>query len=580
MTINDQNATAPDAREDRKTRAEQEIARAGIALSADETVNRFGSANAEFIIGYRGVDNETGKEFAKGLADIAKHRVHPDPIKRAQNIKQQAGYSAEVSATSRRNAEAHIQRSDIRVSRSDDLPEYGRNHTVVDLVELRNGQIIEGSQAQMKFVGSREKLFESIARDEGEFKRYRGVKLELPSEQFEGPQALRQQSQALRKQAQQASEQAKSASQRGDPGIAREYEKAAAKHQQEAAKLDRQAMGAREFCQDQAAARRADAQRAEQAGRPEDAAKLRREAANYDQLADNVKDSGMTSEYAVFCRENPKLATAMEIARTSHRAGMEGAKFGAIIGGCITLLKNSLALAQDEKTAKEALVDMATDTAKAGAMGYATALAGAAIKGGMQQSGNQALRTLANTSAPTLALNVCLSLGQSVKRYVTGEISEAELLTEVGEKGAGMLSSGMMAALGQLAIPIPFVGAAIGGMIGYSLSTLFYQSALDAATAAETSRVNLERVRAIQAAARASIAEQQESVDAFLRQEMPQLRQQALRLLAVVDTPNPADINAFSAAIDEYASLLGKQLQLRSMAEFDDFMASDQPLKL
>ena len=196
----------------------------------------------------------------------------------------------------------------------------------------------------------------------------------------------------------------------------------------------------------------------------------------------------MTSEYAVFCRENPKLATAMEIARTSHRAGMEGAKFGAIIGGCITLLKNSLALAQDEKTAKEALVDMATDTAKAGAMGYATALAGAAIKGGMQQSGTPALRTLANTSAPTLALNVCLSLGQSVKRYVTGEISEAELLTEVGEKGAGMLSSGMMAALGQLAIPIPFVGAAIGGMIGYSLSTLFYQSALDAATAAETSR--------------------------------------------------------------------------------------------
>ena len=115
-----------------------EIARDGInttiSLSTSEVVSRFGSANAEYLKGYSGVDNETQQKFAKGLAGIAKHKVNADPRYAEQNIKQQAGYSAEVAATSRDNAESIINGSKIRVSRSDDLPEYGKNHTVVDRV--------------------------------------------------------------------------------------------------------------------------------------------------------------------------------------------------------------------------------------------------------------------------------------------------------------------------------------------------------------------------------------------------------------------------------------------------------------
>ena len=110
-------------KDDSKSRIERDIARTGIALSTSETVQRFGSANAEFVRGYRGIDNETGKKLAKGLADIAKHKVNADPLEGAKNIKQQAGYSAEVAATSRDNAEAIIGGSKLRSSRSDDLPQ-------------------------------------------------------------------------------------------------------------------------------------------------------------------------------------------------------------------------------------------------------------------------------------------------------------------------------------------------------------------------------------------------------------------------------------------------------------------------
>ncbi|HCT5055320.1 TPA: hypothetical protein OTZ28_006195, partial [Pseudomonas aeruginosa] len=319
---------------------------------------------------------------------------------------------------------------------------------------------------------------------------------------------------------------------------------------------------------------------AEQKGKPELAEKFRERADRFDQLAEeDIVDLGITTEQAIDYAEKPLRETIKDIARTSHRAGIEGAKYGAVIGGVISLLTNAFNVAQDKKQLGEAAQDVALDTAKAGALGYTTAFAGSALKGGMQQSSNQTLRTLAGTNAPALAVTICMSLGTSIKRYVTGEISEAQLLSEVGEKGAGMLSSGMMAALGQLAIPVPFVGAAVGGMIGYALSSFFYKSALDAARSLELSRQQLERVRAIESAARDRIADEQAALDNFTRHEIPQLRQETQRLFDIVSS-SASNVDDLAIAINEYATLLGKQLQFQSMSEFEDFMNSDQPLIL
>ena len=84
----------------------KDVQRMGVALSSGETVSRFGGANAEFLKGYRGLDNETGQELTKGLVGISQHAIHPEY--KDLNIKQQAGFSAEVVATSRDNAESII----------------------------------------------------------------------------------------------------------------------------------------------------------------------------------------------------------------------------------------------------------------------------------------------------------------------------------------------------------------------------------------------------------------------------------------------------------------------------------------
>lgn len=500
-----------------------DILHAGVALSASETVSRFGSASAEFIKGYRGVDHETGQKLAKGLAGIAKHKVNTDQIEAAKNIKQQAGFSAEVAATSRDNAEAIINGEKQRTMRSDDLSQYGKNHNIVDRVQILDGQIIEGSQAQMKFVGNRNQLFARIAREEGKFARYRGVRLELPSEQYED---------------------------------------------------------AKKHCEEQAARLRVNAKRAEEAGKPDVGAKLEREAANYEQLGENVRDSGLTTEQAIYYRENPALATIRDIARTGHRAGTDGAKYGALIGGSISILKNGFAAAQGRMELGDATVAVVEDVAKSAALGYSTAFVGSAIKATMQQSSQGGFRALANTSAPALVVTICLSLGTSIKHFVSGEISESELLIEVGEKGSGMLSSGMMAALGQVVIPIPVLGAAIGAMVGYTLSSIFYQSAVEAARGVELSRKNLERVRQIETSARAMIAQEHAILDDFMRHEMPQLHHETRSLFMALDSSQTGGVDALAVAINGYAALLGKHLQFSSQTEFDVFMASDELLRL
>lgn len=137
-----------------------------------------------------------------------------------------------------------------------------------------------------------------------------------------------------------------------------------------------------------------------------------------------------------------------------------------------------------------------------------------------------------------------------------------------------------MAALGQIAIPIPVVGAAIGGMIGYAMSSLFYQSALDAARGAELSAQMLKRTQAIEKAARDRLASEQAQLDAFFAKELPELhsRTQALGMLLSSNTNVSAD--DMSAAINDFAVLLGQKLQFQNMQDFEEFMLSSDTLKL
>src|SRR5690606_6844182 len=113
--------------------------------------------------------------------------------------------------------------------------------------------------------------------------------------------------------------------------------------------------------------------RLDELGDTERAGAFRNKANNYDRLEKNIRDAGLTSEEALQYRLNPLRETFKDIATTSHRAGVEGAKYGAAIGGSISLITNLCLCVVEGKDPREAVKDAAIDTGKAAALGYGTA---------------------------------------------------------------------------------------------------------------------------------------------------------------------------------------------------------------
>lgn len=132
---------------------QDDFLRAGIAGASYETVQRYGSALKEHLVGFSGADNETGTRLQKSLKSIQAQGTNDEY---AFSIRQQkAGWAAEVKDTATSNAENIIAGKNSRKIKHDDLPNTPANHPLFDHVEVdADGNIIAGSGSQMKFIGA------------------------------------------------------------------------------------------------------------------------------------------------------------------------------------------------------------------------------------------------------------------------------------------------------------------------------------------------------------------------------------------------------------------------------------------
>lgn len=486
-----------------------------------ETISRHGSAGAEFLKGLNGIDYQTGQTFDRSLLDIKSYKINAEHA--SKNIKQQAGFSAEVASVSRRNAQAIIDKSNSRFTRSEDLAHYGKNHTAVDIVELLDGSEIT---SQMKFVTNTEGLIDKIAAGTGggksDYSRYMAVdKLEVPTEQVEEMKA---------------------------------------------------------YCRTQTEKLNQQVAALEQQGKSELAQKYRENIENYKKLESKITDSGMTTEQAIRYRLNPEWETILDITDVSHQAGSEGAKFGAMIGGSISLVSNIIAVYSNQKEFSEAAIDTARDTLVAAGVGYGTAFVGTATKTYMQQSASTTLRSLSATGLPASIMTTCLSTGKSITRYAKGEIDETALFQEMHLTVSGTLSASMFTMIGQLAIPVPVLGGLIGGMIGYALTNTFYQSFFDVLKEAKVSAEQRAFIEMKCEAAKALAHIYQKRINKIFTEKLAQLDQDSRAMFTILDNP---DISAddFCAGINTFAQSLGKELSINSFDEFDQMMLSDEPFK-
>ncbi|GAA6776676.1 hypothetical protein BTM396_09660 [Helicobacter pylori] len=130
------------------------------------------------------------------------------------------------------------------------------------------------------------------------------------------------------------------------------------------------------------------------------------------------------------------------------------------------------------KDPKEAIKRTATETLKGGAYSYGVASGGSLLGGMMQNSANKVIQSFGKSSLPVMIVGAAVANVTIFIRYFSGKIDEVELCKQLGRTNTSLLSGGAMAFAGQALIPIPMVGALIGGFVGITMSKTFYDISL------------------------------------------------------------------------------------------------------
>ena len=515
MASKKQNLTSSDINDKNSKNNFDNIDNIILANTSSEAVDRYGSAIKEHFVAYSGADNEAGKQLTKGLKEISQYKVNPE--NEYSNLKQQSGFAAEVKHAARKNAENIISKNGQRVVRTDDV---GRvNDQLYDHITYdEHGNVIE--QSQMKFVGhdSTSALQKLASKD---YQKYldNDVPIDVPSEQYEG---IKMESAAKAKSC---------------------YEQAERLKKEE--KLDI-------------------------------AEKKIEEAKKYEKINKNVRKSELSSDEAMEARVNPEISTAKDIVKLGHRAGLEQAKMGAVIGGGISVIRNCVACFNGDKEPEEAIKDVALDTGKAAAVSYSTAFTGSILKGAMQNSKNTMLQNVSKTALPAMLVTTTLEVGKTFKKFISGEIDGVQCFKELGEKGVGMMSSSMFAVAFQVAIPVPVVGALVGSMIGYAFSSAYYKEVLNVFKEAKLAHERRLRIEAECAEAIKMIREYrarlEELISEYLIDHITVFNDALNQMHTALDL---GDIDSFINANNKIINKLGKKAQFNSFKEIDDFMNSD-----
>ncbi len=410
------------------------ITDAAIVGSTSEESVLYASANREHL------------SVLDRLEEISKRKINPNYIN--QNINQQAGYSAEIKEQAHVNADNILAGKRERVRQYDDLssekkpqvkklfPNYAtpsKNHELVDYISVdEKGNVIPGTLTQSKFVGRNgAECFEKFLSKDYEKYFENGVKMEIPKDFF------------------------------GD------FQKEA---NIKIKSLEFQIAKQKSF------------------GNFQKADILERRLQKCKTIKAHTRPASITKTEAIEARLNPKLSTAKDVANLSHQAGMNAMQTGALIGGGVSLLTNVWECVANGKDPIKAIKHTAIATLKGGALSYGSAFASSSLGGLMQSSANKVIQSLGKGSVPAMIVSVVATNATILGRYISGKIDETEFLKQLGKANTTLVSSGAMAVVGQVLIPIPVVGTLIGGFVGAVLSETCLNSLLKAREEAKLAR--------------------------------------------------------------------------------------------
>lgn len=377
-----------------------------------------------------------------GLEEISNWKINPEY--QYQNLKQHAGYAAEVISTAKENLQAKIDNSGVTTYRADDRPDlYKRNDQYVDKIRVdQNGNVLE--TIQTKFVGknAKECLSKLASKDYDKYFSELGPdKMEVPKDYFDEMMQL------------------------ADEKIS------SLENQLEHVKAEGKS--------DVAQVKEAQLERYKQIKN-----KLEKSNTTSEEAISAIKDTNAAKEYTkkIFAE------STMDTLKASNELGIKSGLTAAALTAAVSTVDNVQQYMAGEITAQEAFLDVAKDTGTAGALGYGTAFISNAVATTMSQSSKQLVSSLGKSGVPAAVIAMGVSSYDAISSYAQGEITGSELAYDLGENAAGvaggMLGSALTGAAVGSVVPgagtvVGFGVGLVGGMVGTAIASEAYKTAVE-----------------------------------------------------------------------------------------------------
>ncbi|WP_215189652.1 hypothetical protein [Exiguobacterium sp. s6] len=382
------------------------LIRSGGQSSLDALLTRETLVQKELIRGYR------GQNGAKGHKAVAKSKIHPDYS--AQNLKQQAGFDAEINMVTRDNIHAIRNKSNIRAYRTDELGQVNDPTADIVWIDERTGERIHQSSVQLKFRGKTgaENVRQFLTKKE--FGKYQDQWLAIPTEQ------LNDAHQYLTKRIDSYNEQINRLRQRGEVEKAQQI-------------LDKKK--------------------------------------NAESVKSRLIDGGSQSD-AMNHRLRPLREHLKRSVKEAHVAGKQAALQGATISSVLASPFILHRLIVDEAyTWKEAGGDYAKIVATSTLSNYVITGATVLIQGQLSASSKAIAKQIAKTNVIGQILNSSVDLSQNIYRLLNDSNYQViDFLTDTSEHVTGTFAAAFLTTAVKQAVPNtlnPLI-LTIPGMIGYA----------------------------------------------------------------------------------------------------------------
>lgn len=383
--------------------------------------------------------NEVGSVKTLGIKDIHEWGINPQYA--YPNLKQHAGYAAEVIGTAKENLRNMISGSEIVVKRADDLPElFKRNDQFVDKVRMdKNGNILE--KIQVKFVGKNgkecaQKLLSK--RYDKYFQEGAVDKIEIPKNYFKDARDyLSKRIESLNKQIKRLETQPEKA-------------EILAKKQVQLSKCEQLVNG---------------------------------------KLEKSLVSSG-ESKNAV---KNPKAYASSVTSGAAFKGfwnnGKQEGLTAAFITGGVSICKNGMDVVSGELEPMEAVKNIVAETTIAGGTAFVSSgLSGSLVGLTAREGASSLVRSLGRTGMIPTIVSAGVESFQDCQKYLDGEITGNQLIYNVGENlaiSAGGSILGAAAVAGVSALGIAGTGGLLltasasiaAGMVGVAVAGEVYEIA-------------------------------------------------------------------------------------------------------